>query len=124
MTQPESRPPVYVEKPTEMDIAVWEEAFRDDKVVFMGLRNQTPFEAATDFVRHTESEDGEKAFLAYGPDRLGRVILYYCGDRVLVRHVFRDGRHYAGAVVVSRRQDGDLPPPEGHGAVPLPGARS
>jgi len=92
---------------TPEDVAVWEAAWHDNELVPFGRAGDTPDASVRAFVMHTQlRRDGEQATVAYGPDRLGRVLMHYCGDRVFVRHAFMLGQHWALGCVVGRVQAG------------------
>jgi len=110
---PSPQPPVSMrpfESITPADVATWEASWEAEELVPMGREGQSPIQAATSFVAHINAraarEGGEYAQIVCGPDRLGRVLLHYCGDRVFVRHGYRDGHHVALAVVAGRVQAG------------------
>jgi hypothetical protein len=87
---------------TPDDVLEWEHVWKEggDAVLWNGAR--TPIEAARAWIDREEQADGEPVTLVYGPDRLGRVMLWYAGERLFARHAYRDGVYYAGVVVVGK----------------------
>ncbi len=94
------------------DIEAWEAAWRERKTHLIGYVGEPPIVAVRDVLKAGFVK------LAYGPDMLGRVLLHWAGERVLVRHSYRDELHVCEYVWLGRVGARPVHPPSGDGYRP------